>query len=134
MIAVLDTSAAIEIVLQREYSGIFTPCITSADWVIAPTLYIAEVANVFWKYQKLVDYPFADCEKNIEQAIGLPDDFVNERELYREAFKLACNVDHSVYDMLYLTVARRNNATLLTMDKKLIKTAQKCSVEVIARD
>ncbi len=131
MIAVLDASAAIELVLHREQSEKFATCIAAADWVITPTLFIAEVTNIFWKYQKLADFPFAVCEKGIEQAVSLPDDFVNERELYREAFKLACNLSHSVYDMLYLTVARRNNATLLTMDKKLLKTAQKCSVEII---
>lgn len=47
MIAVLDASAEIEIVLQREYSEKFTPYITKADWVITPTLFIAEVTNVF---------------------------------------------------------------------------------------
>jgi predicted nucleic acid-binding protein len=131
MIAVLDASAAIEVVLQREQSEKFTSCIAAADWVIAPTLFIAEVSNVFYKYQKLADFPFAVCEKGIEQAIILPDDFINEGDLYREAFKLACDLNHSVYDMLYLTVARRNNATLLSLDKELLKIARKCSVNII---
>ena len=130
MIAVLDASAAIEIVLQRKQSEKFTWYIGDADWVISPTLYIAEVTNVFWKYQKIADFPLLVCEKGIEQAIGLPDDFMNEKDLYREAFKLACSLNHSVYDILYLLVARRNNATLLTLDKKLIKAAKKCSIEV----
>ncbi|MEA3468748.1 MAG: type II toxin-antitoxin system VapC family toxin [Thermodesulfobacteriota bacterium] len=130
MIAVLDASAAIEIVLQREQTEKFTSYVIDADWVISPILFIAEVTNVFWKYQKLVDFPFLVCEKGIEQAIGLPDDFIDEKDIWREAFKLACNLNHSVYDMLYLVVARRNNGTLLTLDKKMIKAAQKCSIEV----
>ncbi len=130
MITVLDASAAIEIVLQREQAEKITRCVTDADWVITPTLFMAEVTNVFWKYQKIADFPFLVCEKGIEQAIGLPDDFIEEKDLWREAFKLACNLNHSVYDMLYLVVARRNNGTLLTLDKKLIKAALKCSIEV----
>ncbi len=130
MIAVLDASAAIEIVLQREQTEKFTSYVIDADWVISPTLFIAEVTNVFWKYQKLADFPFLVCEKGIEQAIGLPDDFIDEKDIWREAFKLACNLNRSVYDMLYLVVARRNNGILLTLDKKMIKAAQKCSIEV----
>jgi predicted nucleic acid-binding protein len=130
MIAVLDASVAIEIVLQREQAPKFSRCVVGADWVIAPSIYVAEVANVFWKYQKLADFPFLVCEKGIEQSLALVDDFIEEKDLCREAFKLACNLDHSVYDMLYLIVARRNNGTLLTLDKKLIKAAQKCSIEI----
>ena len=130
MIAVLDASAAIEIVLQRDQAETFSSYVAEAEWVITPTLFISEVTNVFWKYQKLADFPFLVCEKGLEQTIGLPDDFIDERNLYREAFKLACTLDHSVYDMLYLVVARRNNATLLTLDNKLLKAAQKCSIEV----
>ena len=52
MIAVLDTSAAVEVVLKRESSALFTDFLAEADLVIAPTLLITEATNVFWKYQK----------------------------------------------------------------------------------
>jgi predicted nucleic acid-binding protein len=37
-------------------------------------------------------------------------------------------LDHSVYDMIYLVLARRNNATLLTMDQRLVASAEKAGV------
>ena len=40
MIAVLDNSAAVEMVLKRESSALFTDFIAKADLVIAPTLLI----------------------------------------------------------------------------------------------
>ena len=129
MIAVLDASAAIEIVLQRNFAGKLAGYITEADWVIAPTLFISEVTNTIWKYHKFTDLPYRSCEKALEQALALPDDFINELDLYREAFKLSCTFNHPVYDMLYLLIARRNNGLLLTLDKQLIKIAIKCSVE-----
>ncbi len=130
MIAVLDTTVAVEIVLQRDSAAQFGEIVKKADWVIAPTLFISEVTNVFWKYQKLVDYPYAACEKNIEQAIALPDDYLTEVDLYREAFNSGCKLDHPVYDMMYLVLARRNSAVLLTMDKKLKSAAEKAGVRV----
>ena len=37
-------------------------------------------------------------------------------------------LDHSIYDMIYLVLARRNNATLLTMDQTLVAAAEKAGV------
>ena len=61
MIAVLDTSAAVEVVLKRESSALFTDFIAEADLVIAPTLLITEATNVFWKYQKFSKVPIREC-------------------------------------------------------------------------
>lgn len=130
MIVVLDASAAIEIVLQREAAEQLSKQLLEADWVIAPTLYISEVANTVWKYQKSADLSYRSCERALEQALALPDDFINEYDLCREAFKLSCTLEHPVYDMLYLVTARRNNGILLTLDKKLRQIAIECSVEV----
>ena len=130
MIAVLDASAAMEIVFQRDLAGKLSKVVVDADWVIAPTLFISEVTNTIWKYQKFADFPYRSCEKVLAWAQALPDDFINEMDLYREAFKLSCTLNHPVYDMLYLVVARRNNGILLTLDKKLMKAAIKCSVDI----
>ncbi len=130
MIAVLDASAAIEIVLQRKAGDKLADFLKEADWVLAPHLFISEVTNVFWKYHKFADLPFRECEKRLEQTITLPDNFINEIDIFHEAFKLSCSSNHSVYDILYLIIARRNNGTLMTMDKKLIKTANQLSIEV----
>jgi predicted nucleic acid-binding protein len=45
-----------------------------------------------------------------------------------EAFKLGCTLDHSIYDMFYVVLARRNSARLLTMDNKLKIAAHKAGV------
>jgi len=128
VIAVLDASAAIEVILQRDLARQTADQILKADWVISPNLYISEVTNVFWKYQKLAGYPHDECEKNIDQAIALPDNFITEIDLYREAFSAASMFGHPVYDMMYLVLARRHNAVLLTIDKKLNAVAKKAGV------
>ena len=60
MIGVLDTSAAVEVVLKRESSALFTDFLAEADLVIAPTLSVIEATNVFWKYQKFSETPYAE--------------------------------------------------------------------------
>lgn len=56
------------------------------------------------------------CEKAISVALNLPDEFSDDRTLYKEAFALGCQIGKPVYDMFYLILARRNNG-LLTKQK-----------------
>ena len=102
MITVLDASAAIEIVFQRKKAAKLSEYITISEWVTAPTLFVSEVVNTIWKYQKFADLPFRSCEKALEHALALPDDFISEQDLYREVFKLSCTLNHPSYDIFLL--------------------------------
>jgi predicted nucleic acid-binding protein len=51
---------------------------------------------------------------------------LNSEEALGEAIRL----NHSVYDLLYLTIARRTAATLLTQDKMLKDLALQQGVDV----
>jgi len=52
MTIVLDVSAAMQIVLQKDKKDYFENFCRKASWVIAPELYISEITNVLWKYYK----------------------------------------------------------------------------------
>lgn len=130
MIVILDTSAAVDMVLNNKKFLNFHKHISNAEWVIAPTLYISEVTNVFWKYYRFGSLSMEECEEAIENAIELPDDFIMEEELYKEAFAMACLTKKSAYDMFFLVLARRNNGLLLTTDNTLKRIAEKHSIRV----
>jgi predicted nucleic acid-binding protein len=131
MVIVLDTSAAVEIVIQREHADDLGLIVTRADWIITPTLFISEITNVFWKYYLFNDMPLQICEQAIESAVTLPDEFVSEKELYKEAFALGCFTQKPTYDMYFLVLARRHNGYLMTMDRSLKETAKKNSIRLI---
>ncbi|MCP4754477.1 MAG: type II toxin-antitoxin system VapC family toxin [Proteobacteria bacterium] len=131
MIIVLDSSAAVEIVLGREYSRKFSDFLSDADWVVAPDVFVSEVANVFWKYFQFDDLPLETCEHCIEDSIGIVDEIADSKDLYREAFAFSCMANHPIYDTLFLILARRLNGYLLTLDNKLSKLASKHSVKTI---
>jgi predicted nucleic acid-binding protein len=131
VIIVLDTSAGAEIVLRREHALALGEHIAEADWVLAPTLYISEITNVFWKYFRFSNMPVEQCEKAIDHAVALPDEYVHEETLYKEVFAFACATGRPVYDVYYLVLARRNNAYLLTMDASVQKCARDNSIRVL---
>lgn len=131
MIAVVDASTAVEIVFQRTAADKLSNALREADWVLAPYLFVSEVNNTFWKYHRLGGLSIRDCEQRLEQTLSLPDDFVNEMDIFREAFKQSCTSSQAVYDMMYAIIARRNNATLLTIDKKRTQMAKRLSIVLI---
>lgn len=134
MIVVLDASAAISIALQQDVSEPVMEYIKNANWVIAPDLFVSEVTNVFWKYHHFESLPLEISEIGLDNAISLVDDFISSQELYREAFSLACQTNHPVYDMMYLVCARRHNGIFLSLDTRLNKLAHEQSIKIAGQD
>lgn len=129
MMVVLDPSAAVEISLYRPHAEAFIQLIEDALWVGSPDLFISESANVFWKYHQFEKLSIELCEKSLDRCIQLVDEFYPTKELYLEALSISFQTEHPVYDSMYLVLARRNNATLLTRDKKLHQVATNLSIK-----
>ena len=123
MRVVLDTSAAMDIVLHEPGADALQRTLDKAEWIEAPELFIAEAANVCWKNHKQGRLALDHCEPALSQAIGLMDAFIPAEALYQEAFGLAVTTQRAVYDMFFLVLARRHNAILLSSDKGLLSLA-----------
>ena len=130
MIAVLDASAAFEFVLGRPESQQIADALANADLVLAPDLYVAEVSNAVWKYVLSGHIP-AESADVLLDIVSLPDELISSHDLYREAFAFSVRKNHPVYDSLYSILARRNDATLLTMDRRLAKISREEGISVI---
>ena len=130
MIIVLDASGAAEIVARTERGVDFINVLMKADRVLAPDLYIAETANIMWKRGRN-DKDGADVYLEMaDDCIGYVTEYVSAAQLWDDALRLAQKYDHSVYDMLYAALAKRHDATLITMDAKLWKICENISVMV----
>lgn len=131
MILVIDSSAGAETVLRRKQSSTYTEYIAQADQIIAPTLYISEITNVFWKYHAFSNMKREVCIQAIRYAIAIPDEYVHELNLFADAFDLSCKSRLPVYDMYFLALAKRHDASLMTLDKKLKNIASLYSVKTL---
>lgn len=121
---VLDASAALEIAKQTDRGCAFQGLIKPEEEIVAPVLFAIEVTNAAWKHVH-AGLLGADAARHLmEDALAIPDRFVNIEDLLPEAYAEAVALDHSSYDTLYLVLARRNAATLFTCDKKL----QECCI------
>lgn len=119
MIIVLDASAGIEIALTRGSFKKYVDLLGKASKIITSDLYRAETANVLWKYCKAGLITKEQAFQRLRFCDNLIDEYIpislNNEESLLEGIRL----NHSIYDLLYLTLARRNGAVLVTQDKTL---------------
>jgi predicted nucleic acid-binding protein len=129
---VLDASAAVAVALGSGKGAHFAGAIEEADVVLAPDLFVAEVVNAIWKYHHFEHLDVDTCDRTIQLALGLVDDFVPCRDLHKEAFLLARAARRPAYDMFYLALARREDAIFLTVDNSLMKEAGRQGIRTAA--
>jgi len=84
---------------------------------------LTEVANALWKLQRGAGLAGMDPQQLLADAADLVDQIEPDRHLQVEALALACHLNHPVYDCLYLALARREAAFLLTADQRLQRLA-----------
>lgn len=128
MIVVLDASAGYELLLDSALGDHIRQALQEVDLVIAPDLFISELANTCWKAVKFKALSSDEAIRGLRFGLSLIDNFVNSADLIVEALSQACLADHPVYDLTYLTLAKREAAKLLTLDKQLKKLASKAGV------
>ena len=128
---VMDCSAAVEIARNTPRGQGLLSLIEPTDKIIAPSWFQAEVRNVFWKYVHVGAMTTELALERLAVAEDLICDFIPISNYKQEAFFEAINHDHSFYDMLYVCMARRNGATLFTLDKHLIEICIQAKVNCV---
>jgi predicted nucleic acid-binding protein len=126
----IDVSAAVEVVMGGKRQEEIVNILNDADWVIAPSLFICEASNALWKYHEYQDYSKEDIMKKIEYLYKIVDQFIDAKDIFEEALPLSCKISHPAYDSMYLITSRRKNATLVTLDKKLVRAAKSIDIPV----
>lgn len=120
---VLDASAALSLITQDPAASDLARQVEQMALVLAPELMLTEVANALWKLQRAGSLDGIDPQLLLADARDLVDQIEPDRNLQVEALALASYLNHPVYDCLYLALARREAATLLTTDQRLLALA-----------
>lgn len=91
--------------------------------IVAPELYLSEVTHVMRKLVRGNRITVREAGEYAREAVSFVDEFVPMSGLYQEALSESIRLNHSSYDLFYFVLARRNAATLFTMDQRLIDLA-----------
>ena len=116
---VVDASFAVEVVLGSFIREPFFEELEKGEEVVVPSIYFEEVANAMWKYVQANLVSLDEAVGKQEEAFSFAGWVVPGKELATEVLAESVKRNHPVYDLFYMVLARRNNATLCTLDKKL---------------
>ena len=130
-LVVLDASAGVRSATKGKNWDLVRRVTTQAQVVYAPGWYGIEVANALWKLVAHGDLRAVEAMGRLEIALDLVGIQVEpSADLIHEALQDAVRLGHPVYDLLYVVIARRLGAALLTADRRLAAVAEKSGVEV----
>lgn len=129
MMWVIDTSALIRLYvpdgpLHPEIETAFNRAASGAELVLAPELLLAEAANVLLRKRRRGELSAQELGKLLQAVGSLPIRFCGHADLILPSCALAEAHGLSVYDALYLALAERHGARLITSDDALDKVAR----------
>ncbi len=119
MSLVADASVAVKWFVEEPLWQDARRLIERRETIYAPDLLFAEIANVAWK---MVRRNTIGRDQAATMVAGVSDPIVRvfPSSLLRErALDIAIDLDHPVYDCLYLACAERADAVLVTADTRL---------------
>ena len=84
----------------------------------APDLVLVEFANTIWKKARRKELP--DAHPDLEELVALPEivDLQPDGALIERAARIALEIDHPIYDCLYLACAEATDSTVITADRR----------------
>ena len=89
----------------------------------APDLIWPEVGNALWKYGR-AGMDAARVLRRLRDFRALPLKITPTHELVDDALVIALELGHPVYDCIYLALAIRESARVVTADRRMLETVR----------
>ncbi|HUF76247.1 MAG TPA: type II toxin-antitoxin system VapC family toxin [Longimicrobiales bacterium] len=98
--------------------------------LLAPELMAVEVTNAWWKKLRRREMERPDVEQAVTHLLALGITWTTGTTLLRPAARLAAEIEHPVYDCLYLVLAQAHAGSLATADDRLRRAAVRLSIPI----
>ena len=97
--------------------------------LLAPDLIYPEAGNILWKKQRLKELTHSEAEEITDAILSLPLTIEASKSLLPLAVDIAIACGITVYDALYLSLAKVYETTLITADRKLVDILAKTDLK-----
>ena len=122
MKAVVDTNVVAYYLLGTpRYANESRAFLESADQLVAPASWEAELANVVWMAVRTGVLPVKESMGKLSLAVRLGVQTTSIRALWGGAFLRSLKSGVAVYDTLFVELASRDRVRLATFDQKILK-------------
>lgn len=93
--------------------------------LLAPAILKIEAANALKTYTRRHDIDLGEAAEALRNFALLPITYIEaDWDTLIEAFEVSVSINLAVYDAIYLVLARRSDATLVTMDDEIVSKAR----------
>jgi predicted nucleic acid-binding protein len=89
--------------------------------LLAPDLIFAEVGNIIWKKHRRKELIRSEAEEIVDAIVSVPLEIETSKALSPFAVDLGLVYGITVYDALYVSLAKIHQTILVTADKKLVE-------------
>jgi predicted nucleic acid-binding protein len=122
---VVDASVAVKWIIADEREDAADSLLSPAGTRYAPDLLLVEVANVLRTKLSRGEVTMPHARLGLHFVATSMTSLVPDRELVGRALDIATELQHPVYDCLYVACAERENTKVVTADARLQRrTAQ----------
>jgi predicted nucleic acid-binding protein len=125
---VVDASVAIKWFVPEPFSSEAERLLDGGDALFAPDFLLIEFGNIVWKKVRLGELARRDGDAALAVLRSGPVGLVDTTPLVERALQLAHEVDHPLYDCLYLATAEAVDATVATADRSFF---DRCSLSIM---
>ena len=123
MILVPDTSVAIKWVIQEEDSERADLLLHGGHELYVPRLLAAESGNALWSKVHSNELLPSEVPTLLGLVLAMPLNWADDETLVADALRLAVDLDHPIYDCVYLALAYRVGGILVTADTRFANKA-----------
>jgi predicted nucleic acid-binding protein len=115
---VVDASVAVKWYLPEIHDAAAQRLLTGQEALLVPDLIFPEVGNILWKRVRAGQILETEAEAVLQSLGALPLVVSPSWPLVVPALTMACQAQRTVYDSLYLELAVRERAVMVTADEK----------------
>ena len=120
----VDASVAVQWFAREPGSEASAALVEGNQPLVAPDIMPLEVANALWKKLRHGDVPAAELQPAVTRILASDITLVPTLSLLERAVRLAVEINHPVYDCVYLVLAEERGAPLASIDERLRAAAR----------
>ena len=113
---VVDASVAVKWLVAEDDSEAARELAASGEDLHAPRLMACEVANALWRKARLGEIERGDAGAMLAAVQDMPVRWGADEAVCADAVRIALALDRPVYDCVYLALAHRIGAAVVTAD------------------
>ena len=117
---VVDASVAVKWLVEEEHSDAADRLLDGNHELFAPRLMASEVGNALWRKVRMGELERSRAGALAAAISEMAVRWTEDEEVGPDAVRLSLALDRPVYDCVYLALAHRLGATLVTTDVRFV--------------